>query len=177
MKHETSFGARQERPARFADPEPSGNGAAPSARPESSLDPEDWEEVRALAHRMVDRMLDLQRDVRDDPAWQEIPPEIREEFQEGPPLEPEGLESAYDDFLRMVLPYRTGNIHPRWWGWVSGTGTPGGMLASLLAGGVNSIAGIFNDSASAVQDQVIRWFVTALGFPAETSGVVVSGGS
>ena len=142
-----------------------------------SLDPEDWNEVRALGHQMVDRMLELHRTVRDDPPWRPMPDSVREWFQQELPREGQGLEQAYRDFLEYVLPYRTGNVHPRFWGWVSGTGTPGGMLAELLAGGTNAIAGIFNDSASAVHDQVIRTFGAALGFGRDTGGVVVSGGS
>ena len=30
-----------------------------------------------------------------------------------------------------------GNIHPRFWGWVMGNGTPLGMLAEMLAAGMN----------------------------------------
>ena len=154
------------------------DGTAAPLPPERTLDPDDWESLRAVAHRMVDQMVDLHRDVRDQPTWQPMPTETRARFRgDPPPLEPSGLEATYRDFTRDVLPYRTGNIHPRWWGWVSGTGTPGGMLASMLAGGINSIAGIFDDSASEVQDQVVRWLAQALGFPEGTSGVIASGGS
>ena len=34
------------------------------------------------------------------------------------------LADVYEQFVRDVLPYPTGNIHPRFWGWVMGTGTP-----------------------------------------------------
>lgn len=144
---------------------------------ERNLDPHDWDAVRLLGHRMVDRMIELHRTVRDDVPWRPMPEEVRAWFRRGPPRQGEGLEAAYHDFLTRVLPYRTGNVHPRFWGWVSGTGTPGGMLAELLAGGMNSIAGIFNDSASAVHDQVIAWFAEALGLGRDASGVIVSGGS
>ncbi len=36
--------------------------------PEETLDPEDWEAFRGLAHQMVDRMLDAQRTVRERPT-------------------------------------------------------------------------------------------------------------
>jgi glutamate/tyrosine decarboxylase-like PLP-dependent enzyme len=148
-----------------------------AARVDESLDPQDWEAVRALGHEMVDRMIDLQRNVRDEAPWRPMPEQVRSWFDEDLPLEGQGLDAAYRDFLDYVLPYRTGNVHPRFWGWVSGTGTPGGMLAELLAGGTNAIAGIFNDSASAVHDQVVRTFAGALGFGAEAGGLIVSGAS
>ena len=49
------------------------------------------------------------------------------------PRAAQGAEAAYDDFVRNVLPYPTGNIHPRFWGWVMGTGTPFTVLAEMLA--------------------------------------------
>ena len=39
---------------------------------------------------------------------------------------------VYEDFRRTVLPYGPGNIHPRFWGWVIGTGTVTGMLAESV---------------------------------------------
>ena len=38
--------------------------------PEETLDPADWESLRALGHRMVDDALDWLRDVRERPVWQ-----------------------------------------------------------------------------------------------------------
>jgi hypothetical protein len=29
-----------------------------------------------------------------------------------------GDAMVYQDFVKYVLPYPTGNIHPRFWGWV-----------------------------------------------------------
>ena len=40
-------------------------GGAGDERPEETLDPEDWEAVRTLGHRMVDDTLDYLRTVRD----------------------------------------------------------------------------------------------------------------
>ena len=41
------------------------------------LDPQDWEQYRALAHRMVDESLDYLRDVRERPTWTPMPAEVR----------------------------------------------------------------------------------------------------
>ena len=40
---------------------------------EESLDPQDWEELRSLGHRMLDDMLDYLSTVRHKPAWQPVP--------------------------------------------------------------------------------------------------------
>ncbi len=37
------------------------------------MDPEDWTELRALGHRMVDDMFDYLSGIRDRPVWQPMP--------------------------------------------------------------------------------------------------------
>ncbi|MEM8998466.1 MAG: pyridoxal-dependent decarboxylase, partial [Acidobacteriota bacterium] len=76
-----------------------------------------------------------------------------------------------------VAPYPTGNFHPRFWGWVCGTGTPTGMLAEMIAAGINTTSGTFNDAATRIESQVIRWMRDVFDFPDTSSGLVTSGGS
>ena len=38
--------------------------------PHENLDPADWDEMKALAHRMVDDAFDYIQTVRDRPVWQ-----------------------------------------------------------------------------------------------------------
>jgi glutamate/tyrosine decarboxylase-like PLP-dependent enzyme len=106
-----------------------------------------------------------------------MPDAVRREIQEPLPLEPQGAEKAYEDFCKNVLPYPTGNIHPRFWGWVNGTGSAVGMLSELLAAGMNSNAFGIDQGATVVEQQVLSWLKEMLGFPAEASGLLVSGGS
>ncbi len=53
------------------------------------------------------------------------------------PYEPEGASATYQDFVKNVLPYPNGNLHPRFFGWVQGNGTPVAMLADMLASALN----------------------------------------
>ncbi len=157
----------------------SGNAAAAVETPplEETLDPEDWHAFRDLAHEMLDRVIDLQRDVRGTPAWRPIPEAIERRFTEPVPLRGAGDRGAYDAFLEMVLPYPTGLHHPRWLGWAGGTGSPMGMMAALLGAGMNAVPGNFNDAASRVEAQLLDWMKALMGFPASASGLVASGGS
>lgn len=144
---------------------------------EESLDPEDWQAMRDLGHRMVDDMMTYLETVRERPVWQPIPVAARARFTQPVPIEPEGTERAYADFLQHVLPHPMGNIHPRFWGWVIGTGTPLGMLAEMLAAGMNPNVGGGDHIANLVELQVLEWCKEMLGYPAEASGLLVSGGS
>jgi aromatic-L-amino-acid decarboxylase len=147
------------------------------AKTEETLDPEDWEALRALGHRMVDEMLDYLRSVRERPVWQPIPQEVKEHLKQPLPLDAQGAESTYEDFRRYVLPHPMGNIHPRFWGWVIGTGTPYGALAEMLAATMNPNVGGADQGAVYVEQQVLDWCKAMLGYPSESSGLLVSGAS
>src|SRR6266540_2703347 len=146
-------------------------------RAEESLDPEDWDELRALGHRMVDDLLDYLRIVRERLVWRPIPAELRARFRGPAPRAPEGAERAYQDFRDHVLPHPMGNIHPRFWGWVIGTGTPLGALAEMLAAGMNPNMGGGDHVPNQVEAQVLDWCKEMLGYPFSASGLLVSGGS
>ena len=144
--------------------------------PEETLDPEDWESVRVLSHRMLDDMLDYMQTVRDRPVWHPISAEAKAQFNRPLPLDPQPPEEVYQEFLENVLPYPVGNTHPRFWGWVFGNGTVMGALAELLAASMNTnTGGIDYHSANYVEKQVIDWFKDMLGYPAAASGLLTSG--
>lgn len=147
-------------------------GAAPL-----TLDPDDWDGFRALAHQMLDDMIDWQRGVRDRPAWRSPPPEVRAALNESTPQEGAPLSEVYAAFRDHVLPWPTGNQHPSFFGWVMGNGTPSAMLAEMLAAGMNPHLAGYDQTPPQVEEQVIRWFADLLGFPASASGLLVSGGT
>ena len=147
---------------------------------ERTLDPvgqKEWDELRTLGHRMLDDMLDYLRTVRERAAWRPVPPDVRRRLSEPVPHGSTPAEAVYEQFTRDVLPYPTGNVHPRFWGWVIGTGTPLAMLADMLASGMNPQVAEFDDAPAVVENQVIGWLVELLGMPAGTHGLLVSGGS
>lgn len=142
-----------------------------------SLDPADWSDLRALGHRMVDDMFDHLQSLRDRPVWQPMPAELRQELRRPLPHGPMAPEAVYGEFQRLVQPYVTGNLHPRFMGWVHGGGNPIGMLAELLAGAMNANLGGRDHAPIEVERQVIAWAAEMLGFPIDSSGVLVTGTS
>ncbi|HJS18995.1 MAG TPA: hypothetical protein VJ785_09600 [Anaerolineales bacterium] len=70
-----------------------------NTQPYETLDPENWNEMRALAHRMVDDAISYLETVRDRPVWQSVPEEVAERFKEQAPYEPEGADSVYEEFV------------------------------------------------------------------------------
>ncbi len=143
-----------------------------------SLDPANWDEFRALAHRMVDDMLDHLSTLHEQPVWQAMPADVRSSLASEPlPRSGSGAESTYEDFVAKVMPYTNRNAHPRFWGWVQGNGTPLGMMADMLAAGINPHMAGFNQAPALVEERVIGWLAELLGFPSDASGLFVSGGS
>lgn len=145
---------------------------------ELTLDPADWESFRALAHRMVDDALDEIRAIGDKPAYVPPPSDVKIRIlDEAVPLEPQGEEAVYEQFLKDVFPYRNGNISPRFYGWVMGNGFPMGFMADMLASAMNPHLAGLNQSPRFVEEKVIDWFRELMGFPESSSGLLLSGGS
>ncbi len=138
-----------------------------------SLDPPDWSELRSLGHRMLDDMFDHFATLRDGPVWQKAPPRPRVAL----PRQPSAPSEVYEEFRRSVLPYSVGNLHPAFMGWVHGGGTAVGMLAEMLAGGLNANLGGRDHAPIEVERQIIAWAAEMLGFPADASGLLVTGTS
>lgn len=144
---------------------------------EETLDPENWQEFRHQSHQMLDDMLDYIENVRDRPVWQPIPTEVRAVFQLPMPVQPGDLMTAHATFMQDVLPYAIGNAHPGFMGWVHGGGTPVGMLAEMLAAGLNANLGGREQIPVEVERQLLRWVRELFAFPDTASGLFVTGTS
>lgn len=153
---------------------PLGQGSDNSLMP---LEPE-WDDFAALAHRAVDDMIAHLRAMPDGSAWQPTPAEVSRALTSEPlPMLPQGEAKAYEDFLRQVLPYPNGNIHPRYFGWVNGSGLPLAALADFLASSFNPHLAGFNQAPKLVEQRLVDWMAELMGFPEGTSGVMESGGT
>jgi aromatic-L-amino-acid/L-tryptophan decarboxylase len=144
---------------------------------EIGLDPADWSALRALGHRMVDDMIDRLAELRSRPVWRRMPESSRAALYTSLPREPSEPDHVYEVFKCLVQPYTADNTHPRFMGWVQGGGNAIGMLAELLAAGLNANLGGRDQSPIEVERQVIRWAAEMLGLPACASGLLVTGSS
>src|SRR5260370_11461416 len=142
-----------------------------------SLDPSDWHEFRAQARRMLDDILDYTEHIRERPVWQPAPRAVRAAFRQPLPQKPADLAVLHSTFMREILPYSAGNAHPGFMGWVHGGGTPVGMLAEMLAAGLNANLGGRDQIPIEVERQVVRWMRELFGFPDTASGLFITGTS
>lgn len=142
-----------------------------------TLDPDNWQEFRLQGHRMLDDMFDYIENLRDRPVWQSIPAEVHAAFEQPLPSLPSDLNVVHATFMRDVLPYAIGNAHPGFMGWVHGGGTPVGMLADMLAAGLNANLGGRDQMPIEVERQLLRWMRELFSFPDTASGLFVTGTS
>jgi aromatic-L-amino-acid/L-tryptophan decarboxylase len=149
----------------------------PISEMSETLDPKNWDDIRAQGHRMLDDMLDYAANIRDRPVWRPIPAEVRALFQAELPRQPSDLGEVYREFADFVVPYATGNVHPGFMGWVHGGGSAVGMLAEMLAAGLNANLGGRDHIPIEVERQVVEWTRAMFGFPSEASGIFVTGTS
>lgn len=153
--------------------------AAPAADEATgrTLDPADWSAFRSLAHGMLDDIITYIETIRERPVWQPAPEAIRERFERPLPREGRSLSGVLDDVRTGIIPYATGNVHPRFMGWVHGAGTPVGMLAEMIAAGLNMNCGGRDHIGVQVEQQIAKWMAEALGYPGGASGVFMTGSS
>jgi glutamate/tyrosine decarboxylase-like PLP-dependent enzyme len=147
------------------------------AESSETLDPRNWDQIRALGHRMLDDMLDYAADIRDRPVWQPIPDKVRARFHTTLPRQPSDPSEVYREFTDFIVPYATGNVHPAFMGWVHGGGTAVGMLAEMLAAGLNANLGGRDHIPIEVERQIVEWTRQMFGFPSGASGIFVTGTS
>src|SRR4051812_26469301 len=144
---------------------------------DANLDPKDWADLRAQGHRMLDDMFDNLSSLTERPLWQAPSADQRARYRAELPRRPGRLEEAHAQFMADVAPYGSGNRHPGFMGWVQGGGTAVGMLAEMLAGGLDANLGGRDHMPIEVERQVALWMAELFGFGPEASGLFLTGTS
>lgn len=126
---------------------------------------------------ILDDIIDYMQNLREHPLWRPMPPELRERFDEPLPALPTDLTSVHRQFMDEILPHGGGNPHPGFMGWVQGGGTPVGVVAELLAAGLNANVGGRDHAPIEVERQILRWVRDLVGFPSSAEGIFVTGTS
>ncbi|MEL7311355.1 MAG: pyridoxal-dependent decarboxylase [Pseudomonadota bacterium] len=144
---------------------------------EINLDPEDWDAARQSAHALLDVLFDRIQTLGERPIWQPLPADVRDALSESLPRNGAPLGVVCDALREQVIPYPTGNAGPRFYGWVMGNGTVDGLIADMVAAGMNAHLAGYDQSASVIEAQTIRWCCELMGYPDDAGGLFVSGGT
>lgn len=144
-----------------------------------AMDPETFRDV---AHELVDRIAEFLGTVRDGPVTPgESPPEVRALLGDAAPIPEEGMspKALMRDAIDLVLQHSLLNGHPRFFGYITSSPAPIGMLGDFLAAAVNANVGAWTLSpiATEIEVQTVRWIAQLIGYPHDCGGLLVSGGN
>lgn len=139
--------------------------------------PQEWEALRAAAHRLVDRVIAQHQGLAEGPCWQPPPEEALALLRRLPTAEGDGAGAALDEAAAAFLPYGTGNLHPRFWGWAMGGATLPGIFGMWMSAAMNANVFAGDQGPVHLERAVLEWLRTWLDFPASASGLLTSGAS
>lgn len=139
--------------------------------------PEEWEQVRAAAYRLVDQVIARHRALPEAPCWERPPGAALEVMRREPGAEGMGTAAALAAAEQAILPHGTGNLHPRFWGWVMGGATLPGILGQWMSASMNANVFAGDQGPVHLERAVLEWLRGWLGFPEGTSGLLTSGAS
>lgn len=142
------------------------------------LDPDDWEELADyIGQFTTDEIRELASSLEGD-IWQPVPESLKQLFErESVPLDENSIENVVESYRRDIRPYRNGNTHPRFFGWVQGSGTVSALIAEIAVSVLNPNCGGRDHGAVYVERQVMDWCKQIFDFPQSSGGLLTSGTS
>jgi len=136
------------------------------------------DQFRELGYRAIDLLAEQLAAAREAPARRPLPDELRQRLLHQPLPAGEGDPAELiETVARDILPYPLGNSSPRFFAWVNSPPAPLGVLAELLAAGLNSSVAGGDHAATYVEHAVLNWLKALVGYPADSGGILASGGS
>jgi len=137
---------------------------------------------RALGHGLVDQLAGLLESVPDRPITRDQSPSaVRDALGLNGPLPEAGADPAalLERTTQLLFDHSLFNAHPRFFGYITASPAPIGILGDLLAAAVNPNVGAWalSPAATEIEAQTVRWIAQFIGFPVEAGGLLVSGGN
>jgi L-2,4-diaminobutyrate decarboxylase len=138
------------------------------------------EALREHGHRLIDQMADYLATVDERPvSTPHGPGELARRFAEPLPRDGRPAGEVWDDVWENVVGDAIHFANPMYMGHQVAPPLPHAVLADALASLLNQSLAVWEMSPTGtlVEAQVMRWLVSAAGFPATAEGTLVSGGS
>jgi aromatic-L-amino-acid decarboxylase len=142
----------------------------------------DPEQFRSLGHDLVDHIASFLSSLRTRPVTPAESPEQVRAILNGSRVLPEEAQDAgtlLRDAARLLFEHSLFNSHPRFFGYITASAAPIGILGDFLSAAVNANVGAWNLSpmATEIEAQVIRWIAQFIGYPADCGGLLLTGGN
>jgi aromatic-L-amino-acid/L-tryptophan decarboxylase len=139
-------------------------------------------EFREIGHRLVDDIAERLARIPDGPVTpDDSPSDLRRLLGAEQPLPAAGANPAaiLSETTQLLFDHSLFNGHPRFFGYITSSPAPIGMLGDLLAAAVNPNVGAWRLAplATEIEAQAVRWIAELIGFPTDCGGLLVSGGN
>ena len=139
-------------------------------------------EFREAGHALIDLIAQWLEGMPHHPVTQgETPGQVRDALGASRTLPATGGPAAplLEKAARLLFDHSLVNGHPRFYGYITSSPAPIGMLGDLLAAAVNANAGAWRlaPMASEIEAQAVRWIAELLGYREGGGGLFVSGGN
>ncbi len=140
------------------------------------------EEFRILGHRLIDQIAEFLIALPGKPVTpSEDPTHLKALVGTDNSLPKRGTDPGklLERSAELIFGHSLFNGHPRFWGYITASPTPIGMLGDLLAAAANPNVGSWKlgPVATEIESQTIRWIAELIGYPTDCGGVLVSGGN
>ncbi len=142
-------------------------------RPSFDLSPD---EIRRIGYAAADAVAEHREKLVSRPVFGKVAGRAPL-FEEPVPEDGQPFEQVLAFVREHILPFPMGNSHPRFYGFINATADPVGTAADYLAAAMNPNCWGGDHAAIHVENRVIAWLSEMLGFPADSEGILVSGGS
>jgi aromatic-L-amino-acid decarboxylase len=137
-------------------------------------------EFRRIGYEVIDAIADYHMNLSNRSVLPNVTPkEVAARFVEALSEEGESAGALLTDWRERVVPLLTAIGSPRHFAFVNGSGAMIGILAEALAACTNTNAGAWKlgPAATEIERQCLRWIADFIGYPTDTGGVLVSGGT
>lgn len=137
---------------------------------------------RALGHQLVEQIAEFLESIPARPVTRDqAPSAVRQALDLDGPLPETGMEAAplLEQTARFLFEHSLFNGHPRFFGYITASPAPIGILGDFLAAAVNPNVGAWTlgPAATEVEAQTVRWIASLIGYPQDCGGLLVSGGN
>ncbi len=136
-------------------------------------------EFRETGHKIVDLLSDYLLQIEEKPLLKDTDPQIIENlFNEPLPAEGENSDDIIKELQKKLFPYTTNVNHPGYFGLITPTPAPIGILGDFIASALNQNLGAYSIGPSAVEmeKRTVRWLCDIIGFNDSAGGNLTSGG-
>jgi aromatic-L-amino-acid/L-tryptophan decarboxylase len=139
----------------------------------------DAETMRQMGYRTVDMLVDRLTGDPGPVVRRASIEDLRARLHGPPPEQGAAFDEVLSQLERDVLPFVARLGHPGYLAFIPGEGTWPGALGDLIASALNvdTCWWLGSSGPTVLELAVIDWFKDWIGYPADASGILVSGGS